>query len=114
MDVAIRELGSVHVLELDGQLDGTTSPDVQEQILALLQPGSQIILDLSRVPYMSSAGLRVLLVLARQVEATGSRLVLVGLVEEVRDTMSITGFLGFFTACETLADALAFLETAEQ
>jgi anti-sigma B factor antagonist len=112
MDVAIRELGSVLVIELDGQLDGTTSPAVQEQITAVLQPDSRIVLDLSRVTYMSSAGLRVLLVLARQLEATGSRLVLVGLVEEVRDTMAITGFLGFFTAYENLSDALAFLKTA--
>jgi anti-sigma B factor antagonist len=109
MQVAIHELDSVRVIELDGQLDGTTSPAVQEQIVALLQPDSKIILDLSKVTYMSSAGLRVLLVLARQVEATGSRLVLVGLVEEVRDTMSITGFLGFFTACETLVGGLAAL-----
>jgi anti-sigma B factor antagonist len=110
MDVTIRELDSVYVIELDGQLDGTTSPAVQEQIEALLQPGSQIALDLSKVTYMSSAGLRVLLVLARQVEATGSRLVLVGLLEEVRDTMSITGFLGFFRAYETLAEGLASLK----
>jgi anti-sigma B factor antagonist len=110
MDVAIREWDSVVVIELDGQLDGTTSPAVQEQIMALLKPDSQIILDLSKVTYMSSAGLRVLLMLARQVKATGSNLVLVGLLEEVRDTMSITGFLGFFTACETLADALAVLK----
>ena len=46
---------------------------------------------------MSSAGLRMMLLIYRQVIGGGGRVVLVGLSEDIKDTMSVTGFLDFFT-----------------
>jgi anti-sigma B factor antagonist len=91
----------VTVIEMVGDVDSNTAPLVQEQVLPLAQPGSKILLDMAKVSYMSSAGLRLLLSLYRQVTRKDGRLVLVGLSDEIRDTMSITGFLDFFTTCET-------------
>jgi anti-sigma B factor antagonist len=59
---------------------------------------------------MSSAGLRTLLVLQRKaaektIEEQNIQIILVGLSEEIRDTMAITGFLDFFTVCETIDEA---------
>jgi anti-sigma B factor antagonist len=109
MKMTVSRRDSAIIVDLDGQLDGNSSPDIQEQIMALLEPDARIVLDMSDVTYMSSAGLRVLLILARRLEATGSRVVLVGLMEEVQDTMSITGFLGFFTVWETVEEGLRAL-----
>ncbi|MBW4561839.1 MAG: anti-sigma factor antagonist [Mojavia pulchra JT2-VF2] len=99
----------VTVVELDGDVDGKTAPEVQAQVLPLVQPGSKILLDLTNVPYMSSAGLRTLLLLHRQFLGKEGQLVLVGVAEEIQDTMSITGFLNFFTICETLDSGLESL-----
>lgn len=67
-----------------------------------------MILDMSHVEYMSSAGLRMLLAVRRQMAANGY-IVLVGLSEAIKDTMTITGFLDFFTTCDTIEDGIQAL-----
>lgn len=109
MEINIKMVQEVSVAELAGEIDANTAPSIQEKILPLAQPGSKILLDMTQVPYMSSAGLRMLLSLYRQTTAKEGKLVLVGLTEDIQDTMSVTGFLDFFTTCETLESGLAAL-----
>ncbi|SRR6266496_4555827 len=110
MDIDIKTIQKVTVVAINGELDGRTAPLAQEQIVPLYQPGSKMILDMSRVTYMSSAGLRLLLLLYRQVSGAQGRIVLVGLSEELQDTMSATGFLAYFTTCDTLDAGIAALQ----
>jgi len=65
---------------------------------------------MTRVAYLSSAGLRALLSIYRKASSQEAQLVLVGLVEEIKDTMSVTGFLDFFTTRENLASGLEALK----
>ncbi len=58
------------------------------------------------VVYLSSAGLRMLLLAYRQAAARESDLLLAGLSEEIRDTMEMTGFLDFFTTIDTVEAGL--------
>lgn len=69
-----------------------------------------MILNMTQVAYLSSAGLRVLLSVYRQVSVQEGSVILVGLIEEIKDTMSVTGFLDFFTTTDTLAEAFTALE----
>ena len=75
--------------------------------MPLVQPGSKILLDMSQVDYLSSAGLRMLLSLYRQVSSNNGSIALVGLSEEIKDSMSVTGFLRFFTLYDTVDAGLA-------
>jgi len=100
-EVSVSELPQVTLIEMVGDVDANTAPLVQQQVLPVAQPKSKILMDMTKVPYMSSAGLRVLLSLYRQVASKDGRLILVGLSEEIRDTMSITGFLDFFIIYDT-------------
>jgi anti-sigma B factor antagonist len=109
MDINAKIIEQVTVVELAGDIDGKTAPEAQQQILAVVQPAAKILLDMSQVAYMSSAGLRVLLATHRQVTSQKAALGLVGLSEEIQDTMSATGFLNFFTTYHTLEDGLAAL-----
>lgn len=109
MDINIKNLKDVTVVEMAGDIDANTAPTVQKEVLPLAQPGSKILLDMTKVPYTSSAGLRLLLSLYRQVTGNNGQLVLVGLSEEIQDTMSITGFLDFFTRCDDLDAGLKVL-----
>lgn len=111
MDITIKDSQNVTVVELVGEIDANTAPKVQEEVLPLAQSGQKILLDMSQVPYTSSAGLRFLLSLSRQLTAQNGQLVLVGVSEDIKDTMSVTGFLDFFTlsddqekGLETLSD----------
>jgi len=104
----------VTVIEVEGDIDASTAPVVQDEILPLAQAGGKMVLDMTKVPYMSSAGLRFLLSLYRQITSKGGEILLVGLSEEIRDTMSITGFLDFFKTCETLEAGLETLNVKIQ
>ena len=103
-------LKAVTVVELAGDIDANTAPLVREKVLPIVVPGNKIILNMTDVPYMSSAGLRMLLTLYRQASSQDIKLLLVGLSEEIQDTMSVTGFLDFFQASETLESGLEVLK----
>ena len=109
MDIKIKSQDEITVVELAGDIDAKTAPTVQEQVVPLAEPGSKMLLDLSQVPYMSSAGLRMLLSLYRRASTTEGKVVLVGLSEDIKDTMSVTGFLDFFLTAETLESGLGAL-----
>ncbi|MEG4580083.1 STAS domain-containing protein [Microcoleus sp. MON1_C5] len=112
MDIAISKTAEITVVKLEGDVDASTALEVQEKVLTLAEPGSKILLDMTLVPYMSSAGLRMLLSLYRQVSAKEGKLVLVGVAEEIKDTMDVTGFLSFFTTCDTLDSGIVALKSA--
>lgn len=101
MQVTVDRVDQITVAVLAGELDANTAPLAQQEVLAAAEPGGRMVLDLSGVPYMSSAGLRMLLSTYRQVSGNGGKIVLVGVVDEIRDTMSVTGFLKFFSVLDT-------------
>jgi anti-sigma B factor antagonist len=103
-------IDQVTIVELIGDIDGSTAPKVQEHVQPLAASGGRILMDLTQVPYMSSAGLRMLLSVYRQISGKNGQVILVGLSEEIRDTMSITGFLDFFTTRDTLDSGLEALK----
>jgi anti-sigma B factor antagonist len=109
MEINVKSVGQVTVIEVSGEMDSNTAPQAQERVLPLVGPGAKILLDMSGVEYMSSAGLRVLLSLYRQIARQNGGIVLVGLAEEIKDTMSITGFLNFFTTYDTVDEGLKAL-----
>jgi anti-sigma B factor antagonist len=109
MEITIKDLPVAKVVELVGDLDGNTAPEAQAKIVPLAVPGVKIILDMSKVAYMSSAGLRMLLVLYRSIAGSGGKVVLVGLSSELEDTMELTGFLDFFDHYATVDDGVAAL-----
>jgi len=104
MQIDVKKDGAVSIVTIEGAVDGKTAPEAQGKITPLLQPNSAVILDMSKVNYMSSAGLRTLLLVYRQSSAQNSRLALVGVSEEVKDVMSMTGFLKFFTLCSNIEE----------
>ena len=109
MEINVKSIGQVTVVEIAGDIDSNTAPQAQERVLPLVQPGSKILLDMSDVEYMSSAGLRMLLSMYRQISRSDGGIVLVGLGEEIKDTMSVTGFLNFFTTRDTVDEGLQAL-----
>ena len=109
MTVTIATDGAVRIASVSGELDASTAPAVQQQLLPLASPGARVVLDMTEVPYMSSAGLRLLLSIYRQITAAGGSIALAGVVDEIKDTMAVTGFLKFFVVHDTVADAVESL-----
>ena len=95
-----------NVVKLAGEIDAVSAAVVQQKVLPLSMPGCRMILDMSKVSYMSSAGLRMLLSVYRQLSGNKGKVVLAGLSDELKETMSMTGFLGYFTVEDSLETAL--------
>jgi anti-sigma B factor antagonist len=106
IEIVVEILQQISVVRLAGEIDASSAALVQQKVLPISVPGCRVILDLSQVAYMSSAGLRMLLSVYRQISGNHGRIVLVGLSEELKDTMSMTGFLGYFTVQDTLETGL--------
>lgn len=107
--VAVTNEGDVTIIELEGSIDGKTAPQVREDIRPALEGTSLAILDLTKVGYLSSAGLRLLLLVYREFAAKNGKLVLVGVSEDIKAVMSHTGFLSFFTLTGTREQAFEAL-----
>ena len=107
MEIKVKTIEGITVVEITGDIDGKTAPQVQEETSPLIQPGCKIILDMANVDYMSSAGLRLMLTTHRQVSSNNGQALLVGVSEEIQETMSATGFLRFFTVYDTIEAGLA-------
>jgi anti-sigma B factor antagonist len=112
MNIEITTSGDISVASLIGEINSGTAEIVQESLLKLVEPGCKILLDMSGVTYISSVGLRVLLLIYRQSSRQEGRIVLCGLTEMVYDTMFITGFLDFFETYETCAEGKKQLENS--
>jgi anti-sigma B factor antagonist len=106
MNVTTLSEPGVTRVELEGSIDGKTAPQIREELSAALPHAQKVILDMSRVDYLSSAGLRLLLSLYREITARKGTLVLVQVAPEIRTVMSHTGFLTFFTLVDSQQEAL--------
>ena len=99
--------GRVTVVQASGFIDGKTAPDFQGKILEVMQEVNTILIDLAQVGFMSSAGLRAMLVTHQQAQQTEAKVVaLAGLSESIRDNMEATGFLPFFQVFDSIEIAL--------
>jgi anti-sigma B factor antagonist len=109
MEIVQSSIGEVDVLSVSGDIDGATAPALQEQVLATAKPDCKMLLDLGGVTFMSSAGLRVMLLLYRQISSNKGKVILVGMSEDLRSTMQATGFLKYFSLADTIDDGVASL-----
>jgi anti-sigma B factor antagonist len=106
IEINIEIVKLVSIATLVGEIDAVSAAIVQEKVLPLSVPSCKIILDMTNVAYMSSAGLRMLLSVYRHISGNQGKVILVGLSDELKDTMSMTGFLSYFIVQDTLETGL--------
>ncbi len=108
MDIAEGKEGTVCVLEPKGRLDSASARGFEERLRAVLDRGENtLLIDLASLDYISSAGLRVLLVGAKRLQQSGGVIALCDLKPSIREIFEISGFLTIFTAHDDRAAALA-------
>lgn len=102
MDLQQESVGDITVLAIAGRVDSTTAPVLHEHLISVVNaPQARVLVDLSGLDYISSAGFRVLLLGAKRSESAGSRLVLCGLSAKVHQLFDIGGFLDLFSITGT-------------
>lgn len=110
MDFTQEQSGDVVIVSLSGRLDSSTAQSAEESFTRVLTGGPlRLAIDLSQLEYISSAGLRVLLVVAKKVQQGQGKVVLFGLVANVREVFSISGFDRIFAIEPEQAAAVSAL-----
>jgi len=107
MEIATRKEGGAAVVTVKGRIDAVTAPEFETGLLALMAGGDvTMVLNFSELEYISSAGLRSILSVAKQLKAKSGKLLFAGLQGPVKDVFKISGFGSIFSIFETEADAL--------
>ena len=96
MTIAKQQNGSALTLALEGRLDTVTSPELEKELKASLDGADSLVLDFSKLDYISSAGLRVLLSAHKQMSGKGGMKV-TNVNEIVREVFDVTGFADILT-----------------
>jgi anti-anti-sigma factor len=111
MKIIERRVGETLVIALEGRLDGITCPAMQRYLVEVIDRGdSRILLDCERLAYISSAGLRVLLIAAKSLRTRVGVIALSGLQYHVREVIEIAGFNILIPIFDQKEDAIAALE----
>lgn len=107
MDIECAKRGDVVVLGPKGSLNTETAPKFEQKLLELLNAAEKrFLIDFARVDYISSAGLRVLLMAAKRLKAGGGAIVLCAMSPPVKKVFALCGFERDFTIVESRDRAL--------
>ncbi|MCL2249268.1 MAG: STAS domain-containing protein [Oscillospiraceae bacterium] len=92
MTIEKKEENEKTVLLVSGRLDTTTAPKLQEVLIPAFEDSSGVLLDFTELVYISSAGLRVLLLGEKTAKAKGVEQALKGVSDEIMEIFEMTGF----------------------
>lgn len=84
-------------LSVEGQVDTITAPELQQNILTAFQKTKNVILDLGQVGYMSSAGLRALLLGQKTATSKGGTMKVINVQPAVMQVFNLSGFAKVLT-----------------
>lgn len=107
MNLSLSRSSSTAIVAVTGNITHAVSGEFQSALLGALAESPALVLDCSGIVMLTSAGLRVLLLLHREASASGRLLVLASVPPAVRDVMEVTGFLDQFQAYPTVEAAIA-------
>jgi len=111
MDIHHEQVGDIHVVTATGRLDGIYSTAFAKEVGALISGTSpKILIDFSDIDFVSSAGLRAVLLLVKKAKAAGGVFALCGVNEQVREVLDIGGFADLFSIHTGRAEGLAALK----
>lgn len=96
-------------IEPIGKIDHLSAPDFEKEVLAPIEQGGHCIIDLKSVSYISSAGLRVIMVAAKKSRVKGNKLILCQTQDMVKEVFEISGFNTILSICENIGEAQAML-----
>lgn len=111
MKIKSDKKNGITILSFEGKLDSNTSPDVQEKVLPMITKGIKLVLDMEKCDYLSSAGLRILMMIGKLLNREEGKGVLSGLSTDLQDIMEMAGFGQVFKNFDNIEDAISEVRT---
>jgi anti-anti-sigma factor len=113
MQIKEEKKGVVKIIGLCGRLDASSGPGVEEKLISILDQGETcLVCDLSELTYISSLGLRVLILLAKNVQKAKGRLALAAPSGHIYEIFKIASFTSVFSIYPTCDEAVAHLQAS--
>ena len=110
MRVTIERDGETLVAMAEDRVDGTNASEFQQALEGAIGESDRVvILDCEQLSYISSAGLRVVLLTARALQRQNSKFAVCSLSEQIREVFEISGFDKIIPVHDTRAEALTAL-----
>ena len=107
MELTESKSGEVVIVSVKGKLDGNSAPQMQEKLLAAIGGGEKhFAIDCTQLDYISSAGLRTFLVVAKQLKSVSGKVVLYALKEHIKEVFDLAGFSAAFPIFPSQGEAL--------
>lgn len=107
--IELEEIEHRVILRIDGRLDAASAPILERKINSLIDEDHyHLILDFTRVDYLSSAGMRVLLSATKKLKSKKGALILFSLVDDVSEVIKMAGFDKILHICSSEKEALQF------
>lgn len=97
MNARIEEIEGKRIATLEGEMDTAAAAEAEEVLKTLYQSnGNDVIIDCTRLEYIASSGLRILLGILKGTKAGGNKVVLRGVNEDIKNVLNLTGFISIF------------------
>lgn len=97
MNTKVEEMDDKFVATLEGEMDTAAALEVEAVLKPLYESkGKDIFIDCSKLEYIASSGLRILVGILKGAKADGSRVVLQGVNEEIKNVFALTGMISLF------------------
>ena len=111
MEIIEFRAGQTSVLALAGALDTSSAPALSVQAIGLCDGGNRaILIDLTEVPYLTSAAFRAFIAIRKRAEPAGVVMALCGLNDLLRDLFEASGLMGVFRIYPDRASAVAAID----
>ncbi len=104
MTVTVERDDDFKIISLDGELQAVNADSVRDEVIALIAEKPMII-SMEKCKYVSSAGLRAMLMIAKTAKARKVKAIYAAATEEVTDVLKMTGFIKMLKCVKTVADA---------
>lgn len=99
--------GKATVVQLQGKVDATSAPSVEQTLMGVIDQGEKkLVIDCASLDFISSAGLRSLLLAVKKMKASGGAIALAALQPHVKEVFDISGFSALFVIHGSRADAV--------
>lgn len=97
MITKIEEIDGKYVATLEGEMDTAAAAEAEEVLRPLYHSdGRDVVIDCTNLEYIASSGLRILLGILKGAKATGSRVVMMGVNDDIKNVFRLTGFISIF------------------
>ncbi|CAN1523569.1 SpoIIAA Anti-anti-sigma regulatory factor (antagonist of anti-sigma factor) [Rhabdaerophilaceae bacterium] len=110
MKIEALQIGNITVVAMSGRLDSTNAAAADTEVMQAIGASQRVILDLAEVEYVSSAGLRIVLLVAKRLTAAHGKLVIAALNANVYEVFEVSGFLKILKVTADREAAVTLLE----